>query len=88
MFNFWTFFFGAIIIALSGLKYYSNHKELPIQIYGKGCDIHRDRAPLLVAKNKRQRISPIVMLGLVVGILGNIPNVIILFRDYIIPTLK
>ncbi len=85
MFNLWTFFFGTMIIALSGLRYYINHKQLPIMSYGKGCDIHQDREPLLIAK--KQRNSPIIMLGIIIGILGNIPNIILLVRDYILPIL-
>lgn len=86
MFNYFTLFFGVAILILSGLRYYINHKELPIQRYVKGCDVHRDSGPSVVVK--KQGLSPIVMLGLIMGILGNIPNIIILFKDYIIPTLK
>ncbi len=85
MFNFWTFFFGAIIIALSGLRHYINHKQLPIQYSGKGCDVHRDDGPKVVA---RQKLNGIIMLGIVIGILGNIPNIIVLLKDYIIPIFK
>lgn len=83
MFNLPVLFFGIVIIVAIGVKSF-NRKRIPIQYLAKGCDVHRDDYPKTVAK---QKLGPIVMLGIIVGILGNIPNVIVLVKDYILPIL-
>lgn len=80
MFNFWTLFFGLLLTLLLGIRHYSERKQFDKQLLSKGCDLHWPRSP--------KKIDRFVVVVGIISVLGNTPNIILLFTKYIVPFIR